>query len=700
MAGEDGASLFSSGGFFSAFSANSPAFVASLDQQGDRKEHTQHFDLSQTPESGKASLCAYWCTFHDIYSQEKNEKNLWGWLEPECACFHDATSKSDERDVPKETLLVVFVGDNDQKEDDKLREVALSHRHGKDSDRGFVYREIGYLSCSEVLSASTATAAAAVSPQQSHEASIIERILREQGTGKSRVVYMFSDCPSVKGSLSYATPDWTDQTVSDAREMLSIYTDFDLILAIISQLKKRVTALVDRSSNMGVGNLAPEIVWWVTSTTPLITEPSLTMEHQLLQQYLTQRHILFESGVLAIDQSKIHAASSAWSWLSRHQDLSSSKTQRYLGRLIQEKSRQMSAASAAAAPSWHPLESSLSLLQLCGPILNSRGYHDRCLPRPLTLLPVLVTGLGGSGTHAIASSLKSMNIDMPHEKIGKHGSVCWQYAVNDAIIGGEYPHHARLSDQLGVTGVRGGSVLTPRFSHVVQVLRPAAAQISSLTTHLPASYAFVHGAMQVMLLWRSMVLTQRRAFSGLASPGSGAVESDVYYAALTESVNAARQKQLAASSNMRGIAPSMCPRGSSCNLHFAATSWLLWNAHVTCCLRTLRGSEGFSGIYYLGREEGSQGEAHTNEGDEIARLLSLVCSLVSAEDSSVHGDTCAKDASAAASANVRSKDGNIPRSVHHSQHEEYTMEDVKREDPLLAEAIISLTSSYHPSFSS
>jgi hypothetical protein len=44
-------------------------------------------------------------------------------------------------------------------------------------------------------------------------------------------------------------------------------------------------------------------------------------------------------------------------------------------------------------------------------------------PYNVDVLALLITGLGGSGTHAVANKLLSMKLDMPHEEIGALGAV-------------------------------------------------------------------------------------------------------------------------------------------------------------------------------------------------------------------------------------------------------------------------------------
>lgn len=57
------------------------------------------------------------------------------------------------------------------------------------------------------------------------------------------------------------------------------------------------------------------------------------------------------------------------------------------------------------------------------PLISFCRYDSRCFPVPRRLLPVLITGLGGAGTHAIATYLQEAGIRVEHEGIGVDGSV-------------------------------------------------------------------------------------------------------------------------------------------------------------------------------------------------------------------------------------------------------------------------------------
>lgn len=83
-----------------------------------------------------------------------------------------------------------------------------------------------------------------------------------------------------------------------------------------------------------------------------------------------------------------------------------------------------------------------SLYEHCAPILYSRKYDARCLPIPSSLsmlYPLLITSLGGAGTHGIAHELQSMGYHVAHEGLALDASVSWYYTCNDAII--NYSYH-------------------------------------------------------------------------------------------------------------------------------------------------------------------------------------------------------------------------------------------------------------------
>ena len=66
---------------------------------------------------------------------------------------------------------------------------------------------------------------------------------------------------------------------------------------------------------------------------------------------------------------------------------------------------------------------SQSLQEACNKLVNTRKFSSTCFPSIGTRYPLLVTGLGGSGTHFVANSLQTLGFRLNHESIGTQGSV-------------------------------------------------------------------------------------------------------------------------------------------------------------------------------------------------------------------------------------------------------------------------------------
>ncbi|EDQ85221.1 uncharacterized protein MONBRDRAFT_12159 [Monosiga brevicollis MX1] len=93
-------------------------------------------------------------------------------------------------------------------------------------------------------------------------------------------------------------------------------------------------------------------------------------------------------------------------------------------------------------------------------------------------LPVLITGVGRSGTHHTESSLRHMGINVCHEAACRDGSVSWIYAVQDPDR--FYPWenaNYRLKDR--------------RFGQVFHQVRHPLRVIASLTTYEGMSWKFI-----------------------------------------------------------------------------------------------------------------------------------------------------------------------------------------------------------------
>ena len=67
--------------------------------------------------------------------------------------------------------------------------------------------------------------------------------------------------------------------------------------------------------------------------------------------------------------------------------------------------------------------SSGSLQDRCGKYIYTRKFDSFCMPRLKHVYPVLVTGLGGSGTHHITNNLRSAGFKFYHEDVGDDGAV-------------------------------------------------------------------------------------------------------------------------------------------------------------------------------------------------------------------------------------------------------------------------------------
>jgi len=59
--------------------------------------------------------------------------------------------------------------------------------------------------------------------------------------------------------------------------------------------------------------------------------------------------------------------------------------------------------------------------------VNNRGVRRLAYPR-LVILPALITCYPRSGSRYTAKLLQAMGVDMPHEMIGEHGTVSWEFA--------------------------------------------------------------------------------------------------------------------------------------------------------------------------------------------------------------------------------------------------------------------------------
>eukprot|EP01040_Poterioochromonas_malhamensis_P002461 gene2461-2617_t len=192
-----------------------------------------------------------------------------------------------------------------------------------------------------------------------------------------------------------------------------------------------------------------------------------------------------------------------------------------------------------------PTCSSTNLFHLCGKYINTRKYHPHCFPPPLKLYPVLVTGLGGSGTHFITRELNALGFHLSHESIADQGSVSWLYGVNDYLLNTSYPFGRLLE--------RSRSFLSPRFSHVIHVVRNPLDQVSSFTAHTNKTYKFAYLALKNMI-------SHHRTYSLQIN--------DQEAAKLRGLLDRSFQKI------------SGCSRGGQCHFQFSTMTWILWNKFV------------------------------------------------------------------------------------------------------------------------
>ena len=59
----------------------------------------------------------------------------------------------------------------------------------------------------------------------------------------------------------------------------------------------------------------------------------------------------------------------------------------------------------------------------CSRFINTRKFKVDCMGTPTKLYKILITGLGGSGTHLVAEAAERVGLRLPHEKLGYDGSV-------------------------------------------------------------------------------------------------------------------------------------------------------------------------------------------------------------------------------------------------------------------------------------
>jgi hypothetical protein len=150
-------------------------------------------------------------------------------------------------------------------------------------------------------------------------------------------------------------------------------------------------------------------------------------ELQLLSDFLTLRHVLQGMGILVTSlplsqqQGKVSEASDALlRWQLSHvlEHMATHKLTSVSGggaSLVNEIVRHQHVRLQAATPA--------SLHTRCATLLYTRKYDPQCHPPQTLQYPLLVTGLGGAGTHFVAKRLSAEGWRVRHEEIGADGAV-------------------------------------------------------------------------------------------------------------------------------------------------------------------------------------------------------------------------------------------------------------------------------------
>lgn len=228
------------------------------------------------------------------------------------------------------------------------------------------------------------------------------------------------------------------------------------------------------------------------------------------------------------------------------------------------------------------------------------------------IYPILVTSLGGAGTHHITCMLEALGISVGHERIARDGAVGWQFAVNDSFVGRAYPHHAAINNNNNREHFFNrpsysyalfsrvfnsadnhvppySSLFNPSFSSVLHVTRCPIKHIASMTTHLYQTYEFLLHCMEVLDYtglpastaqhFREHGLNMHSSLSSSmwdCNPGTSASSS-------SHRSSASGNGDWSWSLTRRHRAPSPLSypqRGSPCWLRFSAASWVFWNTLI------------------------------------------------------------------------------------------------------------------------
>jgi hypothetical protein len=221
----------------------------------------------------------------------------------------------------------------------------------------------------------------------------------------------------------------TFPTTVDVLEFRTIYLFFDELMTFVRSLRR----VYDRC-----------IIVWVLPAGSESLEPEL----KLLFQFLALQHLVTRMGVLVLpalpDAGVAGMLSSQLSMLyNQAQSFYNHHPPRKVSAAKNENEvvRRLSVINAYLRPVFES-EGSFSLFDTlhsqrnqfhnrtqqslhatCVPLLNTRKYDVDCMPVLGKLYPLLITGLGGTGTHFLADALQELGFDVSHESLGVQGSV-------------------------------------------------------------------------------------------------------------------------------------------------------------------------------------------------------------------------------------------------------------------------------------
>ena len=569
---------------------------------------TPHFALPRGVSN--SPLCQHWCEQGHTYTSHDNEKHLWAWLRPHCSCAGGESGLTYDLDAM--TFVLVGGGSLIEAWEGALKEAGA--------------KKISLLSCTDLASS------------------------EKKASTTRNTVYLFETCLPENHELLDLKPQVQ-------RFAASVHAVFSLTDHVV-EVGKKVRAVDDKAKLLWLVPKHFKSCVYTEEESKNIVTRSRGYELAMLRQYLMQRHVLLIHNIYSVDTQRL-LFDKRDQGLRSHLGTSSGHLVAYLHRLFSGNFlRDFVTLSGAGSAEERD---SMRLAEKCTTIMHSRAYDDLCMPRPHQLLPVLVTGLGGSATHSISDALVASGADMPHESIGSQGSVCWMYAVNDVLAGTQYPHHARLSPNER-------HLLSPRFQHIVHVIRPTMDHISTFTVHHKETYAFVYHAVMVLL------------GTGLHhdeqdSTGRGTNKRDTAIKVVNAHgsdaspaiIKTKEQGQLRLRTAYRRTSlGGGCQRGHICNLYFAATTWLYWNRHVSNVLRYTRSTNTNSGLegetrrFVIGGSEEKGG---------IQGVVKYVCSLLRKNDESA----CSELDSTLSVAET-----------FHRTHGKFALQDVEGEEGALA----------------